>query len=251
MTLNEIDLMAVLVIGLAYFLAGISKGAIGFGTPLVAVPLVATILPVPVAIALTIAPILTANLHLTVTAARPAVVMRRFWPLILFLVLGTAIGAQILTRVDQATISIVVGVVLLAFVTAQFLDLRPEVPAAAERWLGPAVGLASGLLGGVAGMMGPPFIVYMVSLRLSRDEFVGTISMFYLIGIIPLYVTLIVSGIIAWDEAIVSVLACAPLFAGIALGVWLRGRVSRTGFQRALLAMIFIVGLNLIRRGFA
>lgn len=250
MPLNELDPFAVLVIAFAYFLAGISKGAIGFGVPLIAVPLVATVLPVPVAIALTFAPILSANIHQSFTAARPATVMRRFWPLILFLAVGTALGAQILTRVDQGTISIVVGIVLLVFVVSQGFDLRPEVPEMAERWLGPVVGLASGLLGGIAGMMGPPFILYLVSLRLPRDAFVGTVSLFYLIGIVPLYVTLIASGIIARNEAIVSALACAPLFAGIVLGAWLRGRISQTGFQRALLAMIFIVGLNLIRRGF-
>jgi uncharacterized membrane protein YfcA len=73
---------------------------------------------------------------------------------------------------------------------------------------------------------------------------------FYLIGILPLYVTLIASGVIARNEAIISLLACAPLFAGIWAGVWLRGRVSQAGFMRLLLAMICLVGLNLIRRGF-
>ena len=99
-------------------------------------------------------------------------------------------------------------------------------------------------------MLGPPLLILLVSLRLPRDVFVGTIALFYLTGIIPLYLTLMASGIFAWDEAIVSTLACAPLFAGIACGAWLRGRVSRTGFMRLLLAMIFVVGLNLIRRGF-
>jgi uncharacterized membrane protein YfcA len=249
MPLSNLDPFAIFVIVLAYFLAGLAKGTSGFGLPLIAVPMVAIILPVPVAIALTFAPILASNIHQAATTARPILVLRRFWPLIVCMVVGTALGAQILTRVDQNTTSITVGVLLLTFVATRGLAARLGVPARAERWLNPVIGFASGLLGGVAGMLGPLFLIYLVALRLPKDAFVGTVSVFYLIGIIPLYWTLIASGIIARNEAIVSALACAPLFAGIWFGVWLRGRVSQTGFMRVVLAMIFIVGLNLIRRG--
>jgi uncharacterized membrane protein YfcA len=250
MPLSELDLSAILVIAFAYLLAGVAKGSVGFGLPLIAVPIVASIVPVPTAIALTLAPILISNIHQAASAARPATALRRFWPLILCMVAGSALGAQILTRIDRDSISITVGVLLLGFVASRGLAARLDVPRRAERWLNPVVGLASGLLGGVSGMLGPLFLIYLVALRLTRDAFVGTVSVFYLIGILPLYVTLIASGVIARNEAIISLLACAPLFAGIWAGVWLRGRVSQAGFMRLLLAMICLVGLNLIRRGF-
>jgi uncharacterized membrane protein YfcA len=251
MALSELDLSAILLIGFAYLLAGVAKGGVGFGLPLIAVPLVASIMPVPVAVALTFAPILISNIHQAATVARPASVLRRFWPLIGCMVVGTALGAQILTRVDRDAISVTVGILLLGFVASRGLAARLDVPRRAERWLSPAVGLASGLLGGVSGMLGPLFLIYLVALRLSRDAFVGTISVFYLLGILPLYITLFASGVIARNVVIVSLLACVPLFVGIWAGTWLRGRVSQAGFMRLLLAMICLVGLNLIRLGFS
>ncbi|MEX2617654.1 MAG: sulfite exporter TauE/SafE family protein [Alphaproteobacteria bacterium] len=251
MILSELDYVALLVIGFAYLLAGLSKGAIGFGLPVIAIPLVATVLPTQVAIALTAAPILLSNSYQALHRADPVGAVRRFWPLIVAMLVGSTIGAQILTRIDQHTASIVVGTVLLCFVCLQGFSIRPEISRRGERILKPFVGMASGLLGGTTGILGPPFLIFLVALRLPKDVFVGTIGLLYFVGIIPVYATLVYTGLIARDEAILSGLACIPLFAGIFAGVWLRGRISAKLFQRVLLAGIFVIGVNLVRRGFA
>ena len=250
MTLSELDVVAILIIGFAYLLAGLSKGAIGFGLPVITIPIVATVLPIHVAIALTAGPILFSNLFQAFKGADPVGVIGRFWPLILAMLVGTTIGSQILTRVNQETVLIIVGTVLLCFVALQGFSIRPVISHRAERILNPFVGMASGLLGGTAGILGPPFLIFLIALRLPKDVFVGSIGLLYLVGIIPLYVTLAVTGVFARDEAIVSGLACIPLFLGIFAGIWLRDRVSATLFQRALLVGVFVIGVNLIRRGF-
>ena len=250
MALGELDFIAILIIGLAYLLAGLSKGAIGFGLPIIAIPLVAIVLPAHIAIALTAAPILLSNSYQAFYRADPVGVIRRFWPLIVAMLIGSTIGSQILTRVDQHTASIIVGVVLLCFVALQGFSIRPEISHRGERILKPIAGMASGLLGGTTGILGPPFLILLVALRLPKDAFVGAIGLLYFIGIMPLYVTLVLKGVIARDEAILSGLVCIPLFAGMFAGAWLRGRISAKVFQRVLLIGIFAIGVNLIRRGF-
>ncbi len=250
MIFSDFDTFTTLTIVLAFMLAGVSKGVIGFGLPLISIPIIATILPVPVAIALTAAPILFSNLFQTLQGGRQGAVLRRFWPFVVAMIIGVLFGAQILTRADQSTVSVIVGSFLLLFVTTQFMSLRPNISMEAERRLNPVIGAVSGLLGGVSSMFGPIAITYLVSLKLPKDEFISTIGLFYFVGILPLYATLVITGVIAQNEIIASVLACIPLYAGLFFGTWLRRHISQRLFQRVLLVAMVFVSLNLIRRGF-
>jgi len=250
MLLSQIDPVTIALIAVAFLFAGISKGVVGFGLPLIAIPMLANVMPVPTAIALTAVPIVASNVFQALRGGHWRAALRRFRALIAGAVIGTLAGAQILTRADQGAISVVVGALLVVFVAMHALPLRPAVAPRAESWLNLPVGLLSGLLGGVASMFGPPFLLYFVALRLPRDAFIGTIALIYLIGVVPLYGTLIGTGVIGPAEAVASALACIPLFIGIRLGGWLRDRVSQPAFQRLLLVALAIIGLNLIRRGF-
>lgn len=250
MLVPEFEPYTILTIALAFVLAGVSKGVIGFGLPLISIPIIATVLPVPVAIALTSAPILFSNLFQTLQGGRQGAVLRRFWVYVVMMIAGVLIGAQILTRADQGTVSMIVGSFLLLFVSTQFLSLKPDISPDAERWLNPVIGGVSGLLGGVSSMFGPIAITYLVSLKLPKDEFISTIGLFYFVGIVPLLATLVITGVITSQEIIASLLACIPLYAGLLFGTWLRSRISQLLFQRVLLVALVFVSLNLIRRGF-
>ena len=249
MLLAQLDQITIAVVILAFLLAGVSKGFIGFGLPLISIPIAATVVPVPLAIALTAAPILVSNLFQTFHGGRHGAALRRFWPVVVMMVVGVLIGGQVLTRADQDTIAVIVGALLLIFVSTQFFDLRPAIPLSAERRLNPVIGLVSGLLGGVSSMFGPLAITYLVALRLPKDEFIATIAMFYLVGITTLWSVLIVGRVISSEEIVASFLACVPLYAGMWFGTWLRGKISQVFFQRALLVALILISLNLIRKG--
>lgn len=249
MFFSEFDTFTILVIAAAFVLAGLSKGVIGFGLPLISVPICASVVSVPLAIALTAAPILLSNIYQAFQGGRQGLVTRRFWPLLVTLVVGVLAGAQVLTRADHNTIAVVVGTLLLVFVAAQLFDIKPNIPERAERRLNPVIGIVAGLLGGVSSMFGPIAITYLVALRLPKDMFISTIGVFYLFGIVPLYATLVVNGVISRDEIIGSVLVCIPLYAGLFFGTWLRDHISQALFQKALMVGLVLISLNLIRRG--
>ena len=229
MYFSEFDTLTFAVIAIAFVLGGVSKGVIGFGLPLIAVPICASVVPVPLAIALTAAPVLISNVYQ--------------------LVVGVLMGAQVLTRADHGLVAVIVGTLLLIFVVGQFFDFKPNIPSRAERRLNPFVGFLAGLLGGVSSMFGSIAVTYLVALRMHKDLFISSIGIFYLFGNTPLYGTLIVTGVMGRNEIIGTILVCLPLCAGLWLGTWLRGRISQVLFQRVLLVGLAVISLNLIRRG--
>jgi uncharacterized protein len=250
MVFGEFDVATLSVIAVAFLLGGFSKGGVGFGLPLIAMPIMANVVSIPLAIGLMSIPILVSNIWQAFSSGHHVAMFRRFWTLILALIIATALGAQVLTRVDQAPISIFVGVLVALFVLSQAFSLRISVTEKTESRLKPVIGVLSGFLGGVSGIFGPPLLSFLVALKMPKEEFMCAVGLIYLMGIFPLFGTLISNGVISAADGWVSLAACIPLSIGGFLGAWMRNRVSQTVFQRVVLVMLFIVALNLIRRGF-
>jgi hypothetical protein len=123
-----------------------------------------------------------------------------------------------------------------------------DIDARAERRWGAAVGTLSGMMGGVSSLMGPLLITYLVALRLPRETFIGSISVIYLVGVLPLMGAMVSLDLLGVPEAILSGLALAPLFVGMALGKRLRSRVSEPAFRRLLLGFLTVVAVLLLAR---
>jgi uncharacterized membrane protein YfcA len=230
--------------------AGVIKGILGIGIPVVSVSMLSLAINVPMAVSLLPVPILVANLWQSLTSAYALPSLRRFWPLIAGLAVGTFLGARLLAGVDQRVLVGVVGVAVMLFsITGQFpltLRIRPS----RERWLGALVGLVGGVLGGMTTMFGPPIVMFLFALRLTKDEFVGCVATLYLCAAVPLVAALAWFGIMGATEFLWSGIATLPLFAGVLIGQWLRTRVSQDAFRRGLLVVLFLVGLRLVLRAF-
>lgn len=250
MVFGEFDVATLSVIAVAFLLGGFSKGGVGFGLPLIAMPIMANVISIPLAIGLMSIPILASNTWQAFSSGHHRAMFRRFWTLILALIIATTLGAQILTRVDQAPISIFIGALVALFVLSQAFSLRLSVTEKTEARLKPVIGALSGFLGGISGIFGPPLLSFLVALKMPKEEFMCAVGLIYLTGIFPLFGTLIANGVISASDGWVSLAACVPLSIGGFLGAWMRNRVSQAMFQRVVLAMLFIVALNLIRRGF-
>ena len=92
-----------------------------------------------------------------------------------------------------------------------------------------------------------PAIVYFVALRIEKNHFVASMGAIALFSMLPLYTGLAVSRVLGASELLLSILALVPAAAGMAVGVWLRGRISQRGFQVLLSFALLAIGLNLIR----
>jgi uncharacterized membrane protein YfcA len=228
---------------------GLVKGVLGIGLPLLAVPLLSLGIPATHAIAMVAVPVLLSNCWQAWDSGTSWAGVRRFLPLIATLLIATLITVPMTLAMSEATLRTSMAVVLLIAVTLIALPLHLRVPPAQERWWSAAVGALSGLMGGVSSLTGPLIVSYLVSLRLPRDVFVGTISVIYLAGALPLYGSMAAHGRIALHDVALSALALLPMAVGLQCGKWLRGKLSEVLFRRVLLGFLVLVAFSLIFKG--
>jgi hypothetical protein len=74
-------------------------------------------------------------------------------------------------------------------------------------------------------------------------------GLFYLAMLIPAGFTLTGLGVLETRHVVPGLLSLAPVFAGLAIGQWLRARIDQDLFRKVLLGSMVLIGLNLIRRG--
>ena len=170
---------SLLVVQAIVFVATVIRSAFGFGEALIAVPLLALYMPLPVAAPLAVL--------LSITIA--AVVVAQDWRhihlrsaagLVVATVFGIPVGLLVLTHGHQETVKAGLGILIVVF-AAYSLMARDSFRLEHEhRPLLFLSGFLAGVLGGAYGMNGPPLVIYGSLRRWSPQHFRATLQAYFL-----------------------------------------------------------------------
>ena len=230
---------------------GFIKGALGVGTPLLTVPMMAQVLPPQMAIAIMAIPVVVANLWQFSQAERSRAVVARFWPTLVAILVGTWIGVKILSEIDEKTLMVLVGVAVIAFALLQGSRFRLHLPDRLVKPAGLLFGCASGLIGGVSSFFGPMLIIYLISIRgLAKNQFVSSISFLYVGAVVPWTLALLVFDILDQRLLLYSTLATLPVTMGLLVGQRMRKHISEARFQNLIIVILVISGASMLWRAY-
>jgi uncharacterized membrane protein YfcA len=243
--------MAVLACAIAMVAGGTVKGVVGIGLPLVSLPVMATFIPIPKAIALLLLSSFATSVWQTFRGGLFVPSVKRFWPLLLGMAIGTPISVQMLATFDVKVLYLILGAIVAVFAVLLHRSIVLPVSPRAEPWAAPAVGAASGLVGGLSMLFGPVYAMYLAGLRLGKERFVAVIALANVWATIVLAASMARFNLFGGTDFVASLLALIPSFAGLTVGQWLRGYINEDLFRKTLAAVLLVIGLNLIRKAFA
>lgn len=246
--MSDLTLLSILACAVALLAGGWIKGMLGVGLPMVAIPLMASFIPVRDAIAIMYAPVLVTNLWQAVQGGYFLIALKRFWPMMVAVILGTWFGSKALVTIDTRWLEGIVGASVAAFSLVNLLNPTFRVPERHTLWISLVIGITGGFFGGLTLFIGPAVIMFLVSLHVPKEEFIGTIALVYLLGIVPTGLFYIIDGTLRQEHAVPTLLACLPVIGGMVIGTMIRGHINEILFRKFLLITLVVIGLNLIRR---
>ena len=97
----DVSSAALLIGASAFFAGGSVKGAFGFGLPLVAVPILASVSAPATAVSLMFIPVLAANVWQAFQGGYYGRAWRRFWPYLLTMAVATVAAVQFVAIVSK------------------------------------------------------------------------------------------------------------------------------------------------------
>jgi len=105
-------------------------------------------------------------------------------------------------------------------------------------------------MGGLTAIWSPPMVIYLLSIRCDKDDFVRFTGFMILCGTVPLTIGYVLNGLLDRQLALASALMIVPTLIGFSIGEYLRRFLGGKQFQKAVLLVFFLMGVNLIRRSF-
>ena len=243
-----LDAFALAVAFAAFFVGAFVKGALGFGMPLITMAIVPLVAPVDLALALNAIVAGTLNVTQTLEGGRALPAIRRFWPAVVALGPGVAVGALLVSVVDDATLRLLLGVTVLGFVGLTVTGAALAIPPHRERAAGVVTGLVGGVVGGLTTANGPVLLMYVVGLGLDRGMFRAALGLLFLATALFAGAGFVAVGVIDAPRAAAALICLVPA----ALGNWAGNRAGRRLNQRlfrgAVLAGLTVIGLNYVAR---
>jgi len=237
----HILILAPLIVFVAYVVFGIS----GFGSTLIAVPLLAHILPlkfvVPFFVILDCIGALNMGLRLRAEVMRAELLL-----LLPFMALGVIAGVYLLVQVSPELLLGGLGLFVLFFGVSYVVKRGRGFPL--PRWAAAPIGSFGGATSAVFGIGGPIYVFFLSGRGGGPEQIRATMPMIFMFTTVARILLFIVAGLYS-PATLLAALALLPV---MALGVWtghhLHLNLSRDTVIRVMGGLLVFSGISLLLR---
>ena len=226
------------------FVATVIRSAFGFGEALIAVPLLAFVIPLKVA----------APLAVLVSITVAAIVVVQDWGnihfrsagwLVLSTLPGIPLGLLLLTSRHQVFLTAALGLIILLFAAYSLIGRTQfELKSDNRIWL-LICGFCGGIFGGAYGMNGPPLAIYGSMRRWSAQHFRATLQAYFLPASLVGMGGYLIAGL--WTRTVTHyyLISLPVTLLALFLGRVINHRLSGEGFLKYVYAGLACIGVIL------
>jgi len=236
------DISPIALAAIIMFFATLIQAIVGFGSGLIAVPLIIPLLGMGSTQAIIAVTGLVTGMSM-IWRYRSYMEFKHVWRIILASIITIPFGVRIPDMVPRDAALFVLGIIILAYVLYVVSGLH--MPHLHNRW-GFLIGSIGGLLQGAFNTAGPPYVMFATSQRWPPFEFKGNIQTIFFVSGLFVVVAHWQRGVYT-GEALQSI---AILIPARLLGLWIGGKMDRyikpEPFRKVVLVMLTLIGLNLI-----
>ena len=234
-------------VALVCLLSGFAHGALGFGFPVVATPLVALAIDMKSAITL-LAPV---TLVLVVISAlrggNLGELLRRFWFIPVGIAVGAWLGTRILLAAPPEPFTLILALVLLFYLNLDRLGRgHSELVQRLRVAFGIGFAFIAGIFEAIANVAGPMLLVYFMLLGAAPSQIVQTLNLCFSVGKGSQVATLAASGALSQATWLTVAGLTVPSVAALAVGMRLRERIDAQTYRGWLRKGLWVMAIVLI-----
>jgi uncharacterized protein len=241
-----IDVTSMVAAGVIVTMAYLVYGMTGFGSSIVAIPMLTQLIPLRTATPVMLVLDLVAGLSLGMRNLKAVQVeeLRRLGP---WLCVGLLLGVTVLVSAPEKPLELLLGVCLLGY-SGWRLSSRGEFRALGRGWALP-LGVSGGCLTAVFGTGGPVYTIYLTGRLRDHEQRRATISTLITMTAVARLLLFSASGLYRNPVVLplaVWLLPCGAL--GFAAGARLRHEIPPAYVMTLLWAVLIVAAINLIAR---
>lgn len=158
---------------------------------------------------------------------------------------GRTIGVHILNSYDTNMLQKILGI-LLILLSLWFIFFNHAVKLEANSVTGLSAGLASGILGGLCNISGPPLVIYFFSVLKEKKEYNATIQATFFLGGLYTILLHILYGNITEEIVKLSAVAVVGVAIGSSIGLAMFSKINKKILSRIIYSFIMVMGIVML-----
>jgi uncharacterized membrane protein YfcA len=227
------------VIAVAYLVRGVA----GFGSGLIAIPLLALMLPLKSVVPLVVLLDYFASAMHGVSN-RKEVRWREILALVPFSLIGVVVALVFLARTDAAILSRALGLFIIGFALYTLSGYAPK--RVDSRGWAALAGSAGGMVGTLFGTGGPFYVMYFKARGLEKGAFRATFATIFLLDGAGRLVGYVGSGFFTLQVLTMAAFALPIMGVFLYLGGHIHTQLSQQAFQRGISLLLIASGAALV-----
>ena len=244
------DPVIIVAIFIAFALGGILKGATGAGAPIVTIPVMAAFYDVRIAVIIMVIPNLLTNIGQLYQFRKT--ILPRFFTISFALGggIGAFLGTILLVNLPIKILTLSVACIVIIYILLKLIVPSWKLNYIKAKKLVFLMGAGGGILQGSAGLSAPISITFLNSMKLERNQFIPTISVYF--GVVSIFQmpTLYYYDFLNLEIIIMSCISTIVLMAFMPFGSWIAKSVPKDSFDKITLILLGFIALRIIYLNF-
>ncbi|MBW2118168.1 MAG: sulfite exporter TauE/SafE family protein [Deltaproteobacteria bacterium] len=229
-------------IAIVVFFTGFIKGLSGFGTMLVAIPLLMFFIDIKMILPL-IFLLGSSGTVFLLTQLFKHLDWREIYPILVGFVPGLLAGVFLLKTLDPDVLRFILGIVLISYsIYSLFFEMsRWNIKNIRKVWAY-LFGFFSGGLGGSIGASGPPVLIYTSSQQWNKDKIKVSVQGFFLISNLMTIISHAYVGLITTTVLKFFIFSLPTFVFGVYVGSRFYGTIKDETYKQIISTMLGVLG---------
>jgi len=244
----HIGTMGWLLVALCAVIYGLSKSGIK-GIAIIAVPIMAFIFGSKASTGIVLPMLIIADVMAVLYYNRHAQ-WRFLWKIIPWALMGVIIGTWLGDSMDENAFKKMMAIMIVISLTIMvYWERRSSKSVPDSWWFAAIMGVGAGIATMVGNVAGGIFTIYLLAMRLPKDQFIGTGAWFFLIvNTLKVPFHIFAWNTISWKTLMIDIVVAPALALGFLVGVYVIGQITDQTYRKFVLVMTGIAAIIMLFR---
>lgn len=227
------------------FIASLVRSSLGFGESLIAVPLFLWVVPLEIAVPLSVMLSIIIALIIVIQDHRNIHFKSAKW-LVFYAILGIPLGLLLLVYGNETWVKTFLGILIISYALYTLFNKRQKKLQTSGSWLRFLCGFLSGILGGAYGLNGPPLVVYGNLKQWSPIHFRATLQAYFLPASLIAFLGYYFKGLITTEVNYYFFWALLTVIPAVFLGRYFNHKLRGKFFYKYVYWGLVVIGIILL-----
>lgn len=242
----ELSIEFLIIFSIIVFISSLVHGTIGFGFPMIATPLLAMVTDMKTAIICIAIPTLLINLISIFSEGNFLQALKRFFPLAILAMIGSAIGTQILIYSSSEFFKLLLAFSIFLYLFIQKFKIQMNWIKEKKKLSMIVFGLSAGIIGGLTNVMASILIIYSLELKHSKKEIIQSSNLCFLFGKIIQIVLFTIHGSFTQEILISSFSGLIVVLFAMFFALKIKNRIPKESYVNVIKVVLFLIANVLI-----